>query len=631
MARPTESLADRIARGPIVVDGAMGTELYQRGKFINKPFEGVNLSDPVLVESVHREYVQAGAELIETNTFAANKAKLRRVGLEDQHDAINAAAVAIARKAAGEKAWVVGAMGPTGTKWPSLSAHKQSEQRQVFAEQARTLVDAGVDGLILETFSYLGELEVALKEVRGVFDGVIIAQASFTGAMATGDGAGPNEVARALKDGGATVVGANCADGPMELYAIAEKLVSHGMPVSIIPNAGYPKPVDGRMIYMATPEYFGVSARRLFKLGVRMVGGCCGTSPGHIRSMVGAKRMMSGGGVQAAALPAKGHITEEIGIALEPTPFGERSRLAAKIASEEGFVVSVEVNPPTGLDPKKAIDGARMLKAAGVDVINIADGPRASVRMSNWSLALKVQQAVDMEAIVHLCMRDRNLLGLQSDILAYDSLGLHNLVVITGDPPKMGDYPDATAVFDLDSIGAIRMIDNFNRGVNLAGRSLKGQTNFVMACGAEPAALDYDRELRRLREKVDAGAEFVMTQPVYDPEVLERFLDDIKEFERPVLVGLMPLASSRNAEFLHNEVPGMQIPSSIRDRMAKVGRGPDARAEGVRIAQEMLIAVKDRVRGAYIMPPFGRYEAAIEVLDVVGYEIPETYRENWRR
>ena len=630
MARPTESLFDRIARGPIVVDGAMGTELYQRGKFINKPFEGVNLSDPVLVETVHREYVEAGAEVIETNTFAANKAKLRRVGLEEKHDAINRAAVELARKAAGPSAWVVGAIGPTGSKWPSLSAHRQAEHHGVFADQARVLAEAGVDGIFLETFAYLGELEVALAEVRSVFEGVIVAHASFTGSMATGDGAGPNEVARALKRGGADVIGANCADGPMELYAIAEQLVTHGKPVSIVPNAGYPKPVDGRMIYMATPEYFGVSARRLFKLGVRMVGGCCGTSPSHIRSMVGAKRMMSGGGVQAAALPAKGHITEEVGVALEPSPFAERSRLAQKIAGDEGFVVSVEVNPPTGLDPKKAIEGARMLQAAGVDVINIADGPRASVRMSNWSLALKVQQAVGMEAIVHLCMRDRNLLGLQSDILAYDSLGLNNLVIITGDPPKMGDYPDATAVFDLDSIGAIRMVDNFNRGVNLAGRALKGQTNFVIACGAEPAALDYDRELRRLREKVDAGAEFIMTQPVYDPAVLERFLDDIQEFERPVLVGLMPLASSRNAEFLHNEVPGMQIPSAIRDRMAKVGRGPDARAEGVRIAQEMLVAVKERVRGAYIMPPFGRYEAAIEVLEVVGYEKPEAYVEGWR-
>jgi methionine synthase I (cobalamin-dependent)/5,10-methylenetetrahydrofolate reductase len=624
------SFAQRLAEGPIVVDGAMGTELYQRGQFINKPFEGVNLSDPRLVEAVHREYLDAGADLLETNTFAANRRKLRRVGLEEKHDEINRAAVEIARRVAGDTAWVGGAIGPTGAKWPSLSKANQLDLESVFADQARVLVDAGVDVLILETFSYLSELEVALRVVRPLFDGCLIAQAAFTGTAATGDGAGADEVARRLKSGGADVIGANCADGPMELYAIAEKLVRHGVPVSIIPNAGYPKPVDGRMIYMATPEYFAVSARRLFKLGVSMVGGCCGTAPEHIRSMAGAKRMMSGGRVSAAALPSSRHITEEIGVALDPTPFGNRSSLAAKIAGDEGFVVSVEVNPPTGLDPAKAIRGAELLKAAGVDVINIADGPRASVRMSNWSLALKVREHVGMDAIVHVCMRDRNLLGLQSDVLGYDALGLRNMVVITGDPPKMGDYPDATAVFDLDSIGGIRMVDNFNRGVNLAGRSLGGQTNFVIACGAEPAALDYDRELRRLEEKVAAGADFIMTQPVYDPAVLERFLEDIKGFERPVLVGLMPLASARNAEFLHNEVPGMQIPQHIRDRITDAGQGPAARREGVVIAQEMLSAVRDRVRGAYIMPPFGRYEAAIEVLEVVGYERPAAYVDNWR-
>lgn len=623
------SLAERIARGPIVIDGAMGTELYQRGQFINKPFEGVNLSDARLVEAVHREYVLAGAEIIETNTFAANRWKLRKVGLEEKHDQINQAGVEIARRAAGDDRWVVGAVGPTGRKWPSLSRHNQEKLRAVFADQARALVGAGVDGLVLETFSYIQELEVALKVVREFYDGTVIAMCAFTGNGATGDGAGPDEVAKRLKALGADVVGANCADGPMELYSIAERMVRHGVPISIVPNAGYPKPVDGRMIYMATPEYFGVFARRLFKLGVSMVGGCCGTSPGHIKSMVGAKRMMSGGEARFAE-PNSRNITEEIAIAVDPVPFEERSPLAAKIASDEGFVVSVEVNPPAGLDPAKAIRGARMLKAAGVDVINIADGPRATVRMSNWSLALKVREHAGLDAIVHVCMRDRNLLGLQSDVLAYDTLGLHNLVIITGDPPKMGDYPDATAVFDLDSIGAIRMVDNFNRGVNLAGRTLGGRTGFVIACGAEPAALDYDRELRRLEEKVEAGADFIMTQPVYDPDVLDRFLDDIKGFERPVLVGLMPLASSRNAEFLHNEVPGMQIPAHIRDRMATVGRGADARREGVVIAQQMLEAVKDRVRGAYIMPPFGRYEAAIEVLEVVGYEKPAEYRETWR-
>ena len=627
----SQSLSDRIAEAPIIFDGAMGTELYKRGHFINKPFEGVNLSDPGLVEAIHREYVEAGSHVIETNTFAANRVKLQKVGLGEKVRDINEAGVKLARAAAGD-AYVVGAIGPSGLKWPALTSDRRAEIVEAFREQAEALLAAGVDGLMLETFSYLGELEAALEHVRPMTDGFVAALATFTGSSATGDGAGPGVVARHVLRKGADLIGANCAEGPMELYQLAEKFVGHGAPVAIIPNAGYPKPVDGRMMYMATPEYFGVFARRFFKLGVRAIGGCCGTSPEHIKSMVGAGRMMSGGAVNLTTPePTPTAIsTQEIRPVVEPVPFAERSSLAAKIASDEGFVVSVEVNPPQGLDPKKAIRGARMLQAAGVDVINIADGPRASVRMSNWSLALKVREAVGMEAIVHVCMRDRNLLGLQSDILGYDALGLKNVVIITGDPPKMGDYPDATAVFDLDSVGAIRMVADFNKGVNPAGRSLGGRTEFVIACGAEPAALDYDRELRRLEQKVRNGAEFIMTQPVYDPDVLDRFLADTAHLNLPVLVGLMPLASTRNAEFLHNEVPGMQIPGHIRDRMSEVGKGPNARREGVLIAQEMLAAVRDKVRGAYIMPPFGRYEAAVEVLEVVGYEKPEEYLETWR-
>ena len=603
--------------------------MYQRGHFINKPFEGANLSDPQLIERVHGEYVEAGAEVIETNTFAANREKLRKVGLAENHDAINRSAVEIARRVAGDDVYVVGAIGPTGRKWPSLSKRTRAELVPVFAEQAAVLIDAGVDAIALETFSYLAELEAALEAVRSQSDVVVIAMAAFTGAGVTSDGAGPGEVARAAESLGADVVGANCAEGPMELYAIAEELVQRPLPVAILPNAGYPKPIDGRMIYMATPEYFGVFARRYFKLGVTMVGGCCGTSPAHIRSMADAAKMMSSGTARIEVESSKAP-PREPAAEIEPVPFAERTPFASRIASDDGFVVSVEVNPPTGLDPAKAIEGARMLMAAGVDVVNIADGPRATVRMANWSLALKIREETGADSIVHVCMRDRNLLGLQSDILAYDALDLRNLVIITGDPPKMGDYTQATAVFDLDSIGAIKMVAGFNRGLNLARRELGGQTAFVIACGAEPAALDYDREMRRLEEKIDSGAEFIMTQPVYDPDVLERFLGDIAGFQIPVLVGLMPLASQRNAEFLHNEVPGMQIPSRIRDRMARIGRGPEARAEGVRIAQEMLQAVQGRVRGAYIMPPFGRYEAAVEVLQVVGFEIPDGWHDRWR-
>lgn len=618
-----ESLRERLARGPVLLDGAMGTELYRRGQFINKPFEGVNLSDPELVERVHRDYVDAGADVIETNTFASNRMKLARVGLDDRFEAINRAGVAIARRAAGDR-FVVGAVGPTGVNWGTLTTEQQDEAVQALVEQVGILLDAGVDGIILETFAWLDELLAAVRAIRPLTTVPIWAHVSFIVQGTTSDAIGPAEAAARLRDAGADVVGANCADGPHESYHIAEQMVGHGVPVSIFPNAGYPKRVDDRMIYMATPEYFLVFARRFLKLGVRVVGGCCGTTPDHIRAMAGAVRMLGSSESQPAPIEIKGLIPAKPADALEPVPFAERSRLAAKLANPDGFVVSVEVNPPTGLDPRKSIEAARMLQAAGIDVINIADGPRASVRMSNWALGLRVQQQLGMESIIHVCMRDRNLLGLQSDILAYQQLGLNNLVVITGDPPKMGDYPNATAVFDLDSIGAIRMISNFNRGINPAGRPLGGQTSFVMASGVEPGASDYDRELRRLEEKIEAGANFIMTQPVYDPALLDRILSDIKHFNVPVLIGLLPLASHRNAEFLHNEVPGMQIPLAIRERMERAGQGAEARREGVRIAQEALLAVRDRVRGAYIMPPFGRYESAIEILECVGYSMPQS-------
>lgn len=620
------SLRERLGAGPLVFDGAMGTELYRRGQFIHQSFDGINLTNPELVESVHRDYLDAGAEVIETNTFASNRRRLRKVGLEERHDAIHAAAVAIARRAAGDRAYVVGAVGPSGERWDRLDVAGRAAAVEDVVAQADALLAAGVDGLVLETFPTLAECEAVLRAVRSRTPAVIFAQLSFLRHAATEDGASPEEATEALRAAGADVVGVNCADGPSELFALAERMVGRGVPISVLPNAGYPKKVDGRMIYMATPEYFGVFARRFLKLGVAVVGGCCGTTPEHIRSMRAAAKMQGGAAERVEVVAPLPTVAER----RAPVPFPERSAFAAKLASTEGFAVSVEVNPPTGLDAARSVEAARMLQAAGVDVINIADGPRASVRMANWALALEVRRELGMESLVHVCMRDRNLLGLQSDLLAFHALGLHNLVVVTGDPPKMGDYPHATAVYDLDSIGCLGMASGFNAGVDPAGRAIEGQTRFAMACGAEPASLDYDRELRRLEQKVEAGASFIMTQPVYDPTVLDRFLTDTAGFGLPVLLGLMPLASHRNAEFIHNEIPGMQIPATIRERMQRVDKGPLARAEGVRIAQEALLAARDRVRGAYIMPALGRYEAAIEILEAIGYERPEAYRAGWR-
>lgn len=615
------SFRERLAQGPVVFDGAMGTELVRHGHLVNKSLDGVNLTDERVVASIHRAYVQAGADVVETNTFAANRIKLGKSGLEASYEAINREGVRIAREAAEDAAYVAGAVGPSGV-WDRSSDEERVVLTGALVDHALLLLDAGCDLIVMETFGVLDELEALVRALRPQTDAVLVALASFISGGKTADGFPGDEVARRLSEAGADVVGANCAEGPRELYDVAEAMVSTGASVAVLPNAGYPKRVDGRMIYMATPEYFGVYARRFLKIGVRIVGGCCGTTPDHVRSMKGAARMMSGGvSTQTIRVSAP---TRNDAEPMPVLPVETRSKLAQKVCSGDGFVVSVEVNPPTGLDLTRQIEAARMLRDAGVDVINIADGPRASCRMSNWSLALRVRETLGMESIVHFCGRDRNLLGLQSDLLAYSVLGLNNLVVITGDPPKLGDYPNATAVFDLDSVGMLSLVDRLNQGLDPAGQAIGAQTSFFASCGAEPAALDYDRELRRLEEKIRNGASMIMTQPVYDSAVLDRFLDDTKHFNVPVLVGLLPLASYRNAEFLHNEVPGMQVPQNIRDRMERVGSGPEARAEGVRIAQEALLAVKDRVRGAYIMPPFGRYEAAIEILSCIGYPKPPT-------
>ncbi|MBV9949592.1 MAG: bifunctional homocysteine S-methyltransferase/methylenetetrahydrofolate reductase, partial [Myxococcales bacterium] len=428
------------------------------------------------------------------------------------------------------------------------------------------------------------------------------------------------EVARLAREWGAQVVGVNCSDGPMSVLAAVEKMVPVGLPVLAAPNAGLPRRVDERMVYVSTPEYFGIYARRMVRVGVRLVGGCCGTTPEHIKRIAAAARMA--GGVAAEVRgeteppPRPTEVREGAAVvgAQQPPPFAERSALAAKIARKR-FVVSVEVNPPVGLDPSRAVAAARMLAGAGIDVVNIADGARAQARMSNLALAVRVQREAGLEVIVHVCGRDRNLLGTLGHLLGAHDLGIRNLVVITGDPPKMGDFPDATAVYDLDSIGILKLATRLNHGVDPGGKPLGATTSFVLATGAEPAALNYEREISRLRQKKAAGAEFVMTQPVYDPLVLERFLEDCAPLGLPVLVGLLPLASYRNAEFLHNEVPGMQVPEAVRERMRKAGTGAQARKEGVAIAREMLSRVRDRVAGAYIMPPLERHELALEVVD----------------
>ncbi len=634
--RINKPFLDALASGPLVSDGANGTVLYERGMFINKALEEAALSKPNLLRQVHEEYIEAGAQLIQTHTFGANKLKLARYDAADRFEAINARATEIALEAAAGRAYVGGSIGPTGTMPGVVTDDELKDLRDLFAEQATILVDHGVHVVVLETFRLLSEMRVAIEAVKSVTDRPIIAQMAFDAEQRTADGADPGRAVDMLKSWGASVVGANCVEGPDGLFKVVEQMVGRGLPVSAQPNAGYPRKQDDRLIYMATPEYFGVYARRFLKAGVSLVGGCCGTRPDHIRRVAMAARMMGGGPTTLVEVAPTAPVDEEAA-GLEPIPLANKSKLAAKIdrvyrervkgdapLTPDNFVVSVEVNPPPGLNPAAALEAAKMLRDHGVDVINIADGPRASVRMSNQALGLLVQSRLDMEVILHVCCRDRNLLGLQSDLLANHVLGLSNLVIITGDPPKLGDYPHATAVFDLDSIELLRLANGLNRGIDPAGKMVGEATSFVLACGAEPAALDYNRELRRLEKKMEAGAELIMTQPVYDANLLNRFLDDIAYLDLPVLVGLLPLASARNAEFLHNEVPGMQVPEHIRERMREADKGPRARAEGIKIAQETLMSVADRVVGAYIMPPFGRYAAALSILECVGYDAPKT-------
>ncbi len=627
-----EPFVNALGARPILWDGAMGTSLYGRGVFLNQVFEELCLSRPELVRSVHLEYIAAGAQVIETNTFGANRIRLRRSGIEEKAEKINTAAVALAIEAAAGRVWVAGAMGPTGRIPSVLSDAELAEIRSAYEEQAMALAAAGVDLIVLETFRLLSELKVALWAVRTTTSLPVVAQMAFDEEGCTADGADPERVADLVKEWGAQAVGVNCMEGPQASFAVARRMVGRGLPVSMQPNAGYPRKVDERLLYMVTPEYFSGFVRRAFKAGVAMAGGCCGTTADHIRAAAGAARMLSGGKIHVVSGGGAQPASE--GVAREAIPLEARSPFGAKIArvyrqrvkgddpgrvTPDSFCVSVEVASPIGLNLDRAINAARLLRDGGCDVVNIADGPRATVRISNSVLAAVIQERVGIDTILHVCARDRNLLRLQSDLLGGAVSGLHNLVIITGDPPKTGDYPNATAVYDVDAIGLLKLARGLNRGVDPAGRGVGARTSFVLGCGAEPAALDYDRELRRLEEKKSAGAEFVMTQPVYEAELLHRFLDDIATLDLPVMVGLLPLASFKNALFLHNEVPGMQIPAKILERMKAVGSGRLARREGVAIASEALHEVKERVVGAYVMPPLGNYRSALALLKTLGF------------
>ena len=599
---------DALRNGGLVSDGAMGSLLYERGVFVNRNFDECNISQPELVASIHQEYISAGANVCETNTYGANRLRLARHGLADRTEDFNRAGVALLKQVANHAAYVAGSIGPTGMHMQEV--HTQaSEVRKAYAEQAEILADAGCDLLCIETFHDPVELRCAIEAARSVTKLPIVA-------CITPEAHGHLAVAHDIKAlgiamhaWGADAIGANCSS-PQQILDLATGLLEAGLAVCAMPNAGHPQTVEDRQIYLSTPENFGVFARRLYKAGIKLVGGCCGTGPAHIRRVAAAARMFA----PRLQVREESRI-ETVSAGVTPKPLAERSAFGAMLRKR--FVVSVEVNPAAGLDTDKPIEAARMLLEAGADVINIADGPRASARMSNLALAVKMQQTLGNEVLLHMCCRDHNLLGLQALILGADVLGVHNVVAITGDPPKIGDFPDATAVYDMDSIGLLTMLHGFNRGIDPSGKPTT-PTSFVCATGVEPAAMDFSREIARLRHKVRAGANLVMTQPVYDPTHLERFLEATHDLDVPVLVGLLPLASHKNAEFVHHNIPGMRIPSDVRERMRKAGKGEAARQAGVDIAFETLMGIRDRVAGAYIMPPLGRYDMAAGILKRLG-------------
>jgi homocysteine S-methyltransferase len=596
------------------IDGAMGSLLYARGVFLTRNYDELSVSQPEIIQAVHRDYLNAGADILETNTFGSNRLALAKHGFGPRAVEFNLAAVKIAREVAGDEAYVAGAVGPTGIHYAYADKRGRQNASDAIAEQIDALVEGGVDIICLETFSSIVELEAAIGECRRRASKIpVIAHLTFQENQVAKGGLTPATVAERLVSAGAHVIGVNCGGGPEDLYKIGTQMVGRGAPVAVQPNAGQPSQIDGRTIYVANPEYFGVYARRLLKSGVQLIGGCCGTTPEHVQAMAGAVRMMGG-------RPQRPEIKAAVARpALTPTQRNAEidrehcSPLAKRIADKK-FAVSVELNAPTTLDTTKVFEKIKLLQKGGINTINVADGPRASARMSNLAFCAKAQAETQVETILHVCCRDRNYLGLVSHLLGAHAMGIRNLVIITGDPPKMGDYPFATPVYDVDSIELLKIAAGLNAGVDPAGKELQGKTSFLLATGAEPAAKDYDRELRRLERKCEAGAQVVMTQPVYDPQTLGRFLDDVEPMGIPVMVGLLPLASHRNAQFLHNEVPGMQIPAEFRERMAQAGSGPAARSEGIEIAKEALQAVVSPVAGAYVMPPFKRAESALEIV-----------------
>jgi homocysteine S-methyltransferase len=601
--------------------------LYARGVFINRCYDELNLSQPDLVREIHAEYLQAGAEVIETNTFGGNAFRLELHGLKDKVREINKAGVKIARGCVNEirekqasEAFVAGSIGPLGVRLEPLGKVGLDEARVAFEEQIRALVEGGpgvgADLLIIETMTSLAESEQAILAARHVAPGVpVVVMMTVDEDWNCLDGSSAETAATKLTEWGADAIGCNCSAGPVTVLSVIErmKLVTT-KPLAAMPNAGIPRAVEGRTIYLTSPEYMASFAKKAVKAGAKFVGGCCGTTPSYTRAMKSALRALDAmeGGAQVMEQAGSSKDGAKAASKVEPPALAARSKIGAMVAAGE-FVTMVEIVPPKGLDCSKEIDGAAMLHRLGVDAINVPDSPRASARMSAQSLCVQIQQHVGIETILHYTCRDRNVLSIQSDLLGASSIGLKNILCLTGDPPKLGNYPNATAVFDVDAIGLVNVVHNLNYGLDIGKNSIGGSTGFTIAVAANPGVQDMDQEVRRFAYKVEAGAEYAITQPVFDLRVLEEFLRRIEGFRIPVIAGIWPLTSLRNAEFMKNDLR-VSMPDDIMARMAAVKTPEAGRIEGVKIAQEMLAEARPMVQGVQVSAPFGRYSVAADVL-----------------
>jgi homocysteine S-methyltransferase len=611
-----QEFRDQLSRRVLVADGAMGTMLYARGVFLNRSFDELNLSAPDLVRGIHQDYIKAGSEILETNTFGANRVRLAAFGMAEKLKDINRAGVRLAREAARDTAFVAGAVGPLGVRIEPLGPTSFAEARAAFREQVDALAEAGVDVLIFETFGNLDELREAVLAARdSIGDAVpIIAQVTIDDFGHLPGGADTETFTREMDSWPVDVIGLNCSVGPKATLETIERMLAvSSKPMSAMPNAGLPMRVEGRNMYLSSPEYMAQYARRMLWAGVKIVGGCCGTTPDHIKLIRSETRSLQPGQKSLAVTVSDRETPPH---ALAPVPIEQKSKLGAKLAAGK-FVAFVEILPPRGVEASREIEGARRCAEAGIDAINVPDGPRASARMSAQVTCQLIQRDAGIEAVLHFCCRDRNILGIQSELLGAHTAGIRNLICITGDPPRMGAYPDATAVFDVDAIGLVNIVRNLNHGLDIGGNPMGSQTALLTGVGANPGAMNMDEEIRRFDWKTEAGAEYIVTQPVFDLNLLEAFLKRIEHAKLPVICGVWPLTSYRNAEFMVNELR-VPVPEEFMERMRRVDDADKARAEGVAIARQMVERIRTMVQGVQLSAPFGRYQMALDVAEAIG-------------